>query len=80
MTIKHFLLNFFYLGGGVKMCDKMHGNFCLYFENSRKGPILRLQMRAKEMFNDVLQNPHVVDTIAAGFSVAIPHQSILYGT
>ena len=28
----------------------------------------------------VLQNPHVVDTIAAGFNVAIPHQSILYGT
>ena len=28
----------------------------------------------------VLQNLHVVDTIAAGFSVAISHQSILYGT
>ena len=26
-------------------------NFCLYFENSRRGPILRLQMRAKEEFN-----------------------------
>ena len=28
-----------------------NGNLCLYFENSRKGPILRLQMSAKEMFN-----------------------------
>ena len=27
-----------------------------------------------------LKNPHAVDIIAAGFSVAIPHQSILYGT
>ena len=25
--------------------------FYLYFENSRKDPFLRLQMRAKEMFN-----------------------------
>ena len=24
---------------------------CLYYENSRKDPFLRLQMRAKEMFN-----------------------------
>ena len=28
-----------------------NGNFCLHFENNRKGPFLRLQMRAKEMFN-----------------------------
>ena len=27
----------------------------------------------------LLEHPHVADTIAAGFSVAIPHQSILYG-
>ena len=26
------------------------------------------------------QNPHVVNTIVAGFSVSIPFQSILYGT
>ena len=31
------------------MCQ--NGNFCLYFENSRKGPILRLEMSAKETFN-----------------------------
>ena len=28
-----------------------NGNFCLYFENSRNGLILRLHMRAKEEFN-----------------------------
>ena len=34
------------------MCK--NGNFCLYFENSRKGPIFKakkMRMRAKEMFN-----------------------------
>ena len=45
--IKHFLLNFL---GGVKMCDKMaiSAYILKIFE---KDPLLRLQMRAKEMFN-----------------------------
>ena len=46
MTIKMFLLNIF---GGSKCMTKWQ--FCLYFENSRKDPVLRLQMRAKEDFN-----------------------------
>ena len=37
--IKHFLLNLF---GGQNVSQ--NGNFCLYFENSREGPILRLQI------------------------------------
>ena len=53
-TIKHFLLNcffFFFLGGGgVRMCDKMA--ISAYILNMvEKDPFLRLQMRAKEMFN-----------------------------
>ena len=50
VTIKHFLLNFFFLGGGVKMCDKMA--ICAYIlKIVEMNPFLRLQMRAKEMFN-----------------------------
>ena len=37
-------------GGGVKMRDKMAISSHI-FEKSRKGPLLRLQMRAKEDFN-----------------------------
>ena len=52
MTIKHLLLDFFFLGGGggVKMCDKMaiSGYILKIVE---KDPFIRLQMRAKEMFN-----------------------------
>ena len=44
-----FLLNFFG-GGGGKMRDKMALSAYI-FEKSRKGPILRLQMRANEDFN-----------------------------
>ena len=33
------------------MPDKMTISPYIYFENGRKGPILRLQMRAKEDFN-----------------------------
>ena len=53
MTIKHFLLNFFsffFLGGGVKMCDKMAISAYI-LKIVEKDPSLRLQMRAKEMFN-----------------------------
>ena len=46
MPTKLFLLNLF---GGQNVLQ--NGNFCLCFENSRNGPILRLQMRAKEEFN-----------------------------
>ena len=47
MTIKHFLLNFF---GGVKMCDKkaIYAYILKIVENDL---FLRLQIRAKEMFN-----------------------------
>ena len=46
MKIKHFLLNFL----GVKMCDKMaiSAYILKIIENDS---FLRLQMRAKEMFN-----------------------------
>ena len=49
MTIKLFLLNFFE-GGGVKMCDKVaiSAYILKIVENDT---VLRLQMRAKEMFN-----------------------------
>ena len=47
MTIKHFLLNFF---GGVKMCDKMAISAYI-LKIVEKDPFLRLQMRAKNMFN-----------------------------
>ena len=50
VTIKIFLPNFFFGGGGGQNA-RQNGNFCLYFENSRKRPILRLQMRAKEDFS-----------------------------
>ena len=36
VTIKHFLLSFF---GGQNL--SLNGNFCLYFENSRKEPIFK---------------------------------------
>ena len=47
VTIKHFLLNFFW---GVKMCDKIaiSAYILKIVEND---PFLRLQMRAKKMFN-----------------------------
>ena len=47
MTIKHFLPNLF---GGVKMCDKIAISAYI-LKIVRKDPFLRLQMRAKEMFN-----------------------------
>ena len=50
MMIKHFLLNFFFLGGGVKMCDKMAISAYI-LKIVEKDPFLRLQMRANEMFN-----------------------------
>ena len=49
MMVKHFLLNF-YLGGGVKMCDKMAISAYI-LKIVEKDPFLRLQMRAKAMFN-----------------------------
>ena len=48
MTIKHFFLNFFF--GGVKMRDKMAVSAYI-LKIVEKDPFLRLQMRAKEMFN-----------------------------
>ena len=47
VTIKLFLLNFF---GGVKMCCKMAISAYI-LKIVEKDPFLRLQMRAKEMFN-----------------------------
>ena len=52
-TIKHFLLNFIFLGGGgggVKMCDKMTISAYI-LKIVEEDPLLRLQMRAKEMLN-----------------------------
>ena len=50
VTIKLFLSNFFFGGGGVKMCDKMA--ICTYIMKiAENDPFLRLQMRAVEMFN-----------------------------
>ena len=46
VTIKHFLLNFFW----VKMCDKI-ATSAYILKIVEKDPFLRLQMRAKEMFN-----------------------------
>ena len=46
MTIKIFLLNFY----GVKMCDKVAISAYI-LKIVEKDPFLRLQMRAKEMFN-----------------------------
>ena len=50
MTIKLFLPNFFFGGGGVKMCDKMAISTHI-MKISENDPFLRLQMRAIEMFN-----------------------------
>ena len=50
MTIKHILPNFFFLGGGAKMCDKMVISAYI-LKIVKKDPFLRLQMRAKKMFN-----------------------------
>ena len=38
------------------------------------------QVMTTNLLSSEFQNPHVVDTTAAGFSVAIPRQSTLYGT
>ena len=46
MTIKHFLLNFL----GVKMYDIMAISAYI-LKIVKKDPFLRLQLRAKEMFN-----------------------------
>ena len=46
MTIKHFPLTF----EGIKMCDKM-AIPAYILKIVEKDPFLRLQMRAKEMFN-----------------------------
>ena len=53
MTIKLFLLNFL----GIKMCNKMaiSAYILKIVEND---PFLRLQMRAKEMFNRHQFFPH----------------------
>ena len=48
VTIKHFLLNFLF--GGVKMRDKM-ATSAYILKIVENDPFLRLQMRAKEMFN-----------------------------
>ena len=48
MTIKHFLLNF--SGGGVKMCHKMAISAYI-LKIVEIDSFLRLQMRAKVMFN-----------------------------
>ena len=49
-TIKLFLHNFFFWGGGVKMCVKMAISTYI-MKVAENGPFLRLQMSAKEMFN-----------------------------
>ena len=48
MTIKHFLLSF--SGGGVKMYGKMAISAYI-LKIVEKDPFLRLQVKAKEMFN-----------------------------
>ena len=51
MTIKLFLFNSsFFLGGGVKMCDKMAISTYI-MKIAENDPFLRLQMRAIEMCN-----------------------------
>ena len=50
MTIKLFLFNFFFFGGGVRMCDKMAISTYI-MKIAENDPSLRLQMRAIEMFN-----------------------------
>ena len=47
MTIKQFLVNFFW---EVKMCDKM-AIYAYILKIVEKDPRLRLQMSAKQMFN-----------------------------
>ena len=47
VTIKHFLLNFFW---EVKMCDKM-AIYAYILKIVEKDPLLRLQMSAKKMFD-----------------------------
>ena len=49
MTIKHFLLNFFG-GSKCKMCFKMAISAYI-LKIVEKDPFLRLQMRAREIFN-----------------------------
>ena len=55
VTIKLFLLNFFL---GVKRCDKMAISAYI-LKIAENDPFLRLQMRAKEMFN--LSQFHIFD-------------------
>ena len=50
MTIKHSLLNFFFFGGGGQMCDKKAISAYI-LKIVEKDTFLRLQVRAKEMFN-----------------------------
>ena len=50
VAIKHFRLNFFFGGGGLKMCDKIAISAYI-LKIVEKDPFLRLQLRAKEMFN-----------------------------
>ena len=59
MMIKLFLLIFsFFLGGGVKMCDKMAISAYI-LKIVEKDPFLRLQMRAKEMLNRQMEDTPV---------------------
>ena len=52
VTIKHFLHNFLFFGGGggVKMCNKM-AIAAYILKIVEKDPFLKLQMSAKEIFN-----------------------------
>ena len=53
MTIKLFLVNFFFFfggGAGVKMCDKIAISAYI-LKIAENDPFLRLTIRAKEMFN-----------------------------
>ena len=52
VTIKLFLLNFFG-GGGSRLCDKMAISAYI-LKIVKNDPFLRLQMRAKEMFNNLI--------------------------
>ena len=47
MTIEHFLLNFFFGRGGLRMCDKMVISAYI-LKIVEKDPFLRLHIRAKE--------------------------------
>ena len=57
VTIKHFLLNFF---GGSKCAEKMAISAYI-LKIVEKDPFLRLQMRAKEMFNRQF-SPQIINT------------------